>query len=352
MDAAKKEIETQRTIYFDYLRVFATFAVMILHLSAQNWYGADVNGFAWHVFNIYDSLVRWAVPVFVMISGALFLKRKMPLKNIYSKYILRLGVAFVAWSLIYACFTPYGFRDGIFTVFQGNYHLWFIPMMIGLYMGIPVVKPIVARKSRTKYYLWLMFAFAFLIPQIQLLIQDFGSERLIGQTASLNNDIAKMRMSFALGYTGYFVLGYYIDNKELIKEQRMAIYALGLLGFLSTIGLDAVVALKTQEPCLNYYDEFTVNVLLEALAVFTWFKYKQFKHKRLNALMRVLAKYSFGAYLVHALVMDRLNMHLSINSLSFNPVFSVPIIGVLIFVISFGVSALLNQIPIVKKYMV
>ena len=84
----------ERTAYFDYLRVFATFAVVILHLSGQNWNNTNVNGFEWRVFNGYDSLVRWAVPVFVMISGALFLDRNISPKKIYSKYVLRLFVSF------------------------------------------------------------------------------------------------------------------------------------------------------------------------------------------------------------------------------------------------------------------
>lgn len=92
----------ERTVYFDYLRVFATFAVMILHLSAQNWYITDVNEFEWQTFNFYDSIVRWSVPVFVMISGALFLNRDIKLKTIYTKYILRIVVSYVAWSAIYA----------------------------------------------------------------------------------------------------------------------------------------------------------------------------------------------------------------------------------------------------------
>ena len=52
-----------RQYHLDCLRVLATFAVMILHIAAQNWYGADVMSFEWNVFNFYDSMVRWAVPV-------------------------------------------------------------------------------------------------------------------------------------------------------------------------------------------------------------------------------------------------------------------------------------------------
>ena len=47
----KENIESQksRTIYYDYLRVFATIAVMMLHVAASKWNAVDVNGFDWKV---------------------------------------------------------------------------------------------------------------------------------------------------------------------------------------------------------------------------------------------------------------------------------------------------------------
>ena len=89
-----------RTVYFDYLRVAATFAVMILHISAQNWYTTDVNGIEWKIFNFFNSMVRWAVPVFVMISGSLFLKKDVSIKKIYTKYILRMVISYITWNFI------------------------------------------------------------------------------------------------------------------------------------------------------------------------------------------------------------------------------------------------------------
>ena len=74
----------KRKVYCDYLRLVATFAVVFIHVAASNWSNVDVNGMQWQVFNIYDSLVRWGVPIFVMISGALFLNRDVPIQNIYS----------------------------------------------------------------------------------------------------------------------------------------------------------------------------------------------------------------------------------------------------------------------------
>ncbi len=63
----------QRETYFDCLRIMATFAVMVLHKTAQNWYTVEAGTFEWKVFCFYDACVRWSVPIFVMISGALFI---------------------------------------------------------------------------------------------------------------------------------------------------------------------------------------------------------------------------------------------------------------------------------------
>ena len=95
----------ERTIYFDYLRVFATFSVMILHTAALNWYATDVNGFDWQVFNFYDGISRWSVPAFVMMSGTLFLNRDVSIKTIYIKYIFRMMISFIVWSAVYALFS-------------------------------------------------------------------------------------------------------------------------------------------------------------------------------------------------------------------------------------------------------
>ena len=76
MDVTIQTKTNGRILYFDFLRIFATLAVMVLHVAAQNWYGTSVPSFEWQTFNFFDSIVRWGVPIFVMISGALFLNKR------------------------------------------------------------------------------------------------------------------------------------------------------------------------------------------------------------------------------------------------------------------------------------
>lgn len=342
----------KRTIYFDYLRVFATFAVILLHLAGQNWNNADVNSFNWQVFNVYDSIVRWAVPVFVMISGALFLERSISLKKIYLKYVVRLFISFYVWSLIYILLadTPLSLFEKATLLVSGHFHMWFIPMMAGLYICTPFFKIVANDERITKYYLCLAFLLSSLIPTIVILINDFTDSVFINGIASaIKISAQSMKIYAVTGYAGYFILGYYLNNKDLTKYQRRIIYILGIVGFVLTIVLTYMNAIKLQKPNENYYDFFSVNVLLESIAVFVFFKYRKFKA---NNLIAELSKNSYGVYLVHALIMEILSLHFGINTFSYNAVIAVPGIGMIVFITSHLISLILNHIPYINKYIV
>lgn len=96
----EKKIEN-RIEYLDLLRIIAIFGVVVLHVAAQNWVKEFTNVFNWNVYNVYDSLVRWTVPVFVMISGTLFLSKEYSIKKIHSKKIFRIITALGFWSVVY-----------------------------------------------------------------------------------------------------------------------------------------------------------------------------------------------------------------------------------------------------------
>ena len=89
----KKSYENKsRIVYLDLIRIFATFAVMMLHVSSQNWYFQEYTSFNWKIFNMYDSLVRFSVPIFVMISGVFFwiIQKNYHIKNCTLKIFFEL----------------------------------------------------------------------------------------------------------------------------------------------------------------------------------------------------------------------------------------------------------------------
>ena len=97
-----------RIYYLEVLRVVSALAVVALHLSSMNWYGY-IGSFNWIVFTIIVGVMRFGVPVFFMISGALFLRedKEIVIKRMYTKYIFRMLVFLIFWAFIYQLYQLY-----------------------------------------------------------------------------------------------------------------------------------------------------------------------------------------------------------------------------------------------------
>ena len=81
--------EGGRLAYADLLRVMAMLAVIVLHVS-DGWLESLPVGTAdWYALNVWDSLCRWCVPVFVMCSGMFLLDPKKALSwpSLFLRYI-------------------------------------------------------------------------------------------------------------------------------------------------------------------------------------------------------------------------------------------------------------------------
>ena len=164
----------RRVIYFDILRIVASFFVVFVHLAAQHWADVDVSSRAWFAFNLYCTTGKWSVPIFVMISGALFLGRDVSISAILKKNVARIATVFLFWSgcyaLVYLVFRHAPLAVVLSQFITGHYHLWFLYMIVGLYLLIPLLRPIVQNETLTRYFLLLAFIFTFLLPQLALFL--------------------------------------------------------------------------------------------------------------------------------------------------------------------------------------
>lgn len=295
-------------------------------------------------------MVRWCVPVFVMISGALFLSRDVPnFKVIYSKYVFRMVLAFITWSIFYALSDSLSGKDFFMTVIKGHYHMWFILMIAGLYMSLPFIKCVVMNDSNARYFIVISVLFSFLFPTLMRVVGDFGNEIVVNVFDILNVNVWYMGLNGVLEFPGFFVIGYYLEKICLNRKQRFLIYGLGLFGFVFTIGMNRVVALKMQANCENYFGNQMINVLFEAIAIFVFFKYNVNKpSERLYNVHKCLAESCFGIYLVHAWIITKCQIILGINTLMCNPIIAVPLMTAIVFCLSWFISFALNHIPFLK----
>lgn len=344
-----------RIIYIDLLRVLATFFVMLIHVSATNYSHLDPTTFEWNILNIYDSLARWVVPMFAMLSGIFFLNINKPLtlKKLYTKSISRVVFALLAWGFIYQIYKGllghtidrYFLIDTVKIIFQGKtqYHLWFLYMIIGLYIITPVLRIFIksAMKKDIEYFLLFSFIFTSLLPTLN----RFEPFNFVAPF------FIKFNVSLVLGYTIYFVMGFYLANYNLSRKMKNLFYTLGILGVFVTMIGTRILSLENGSPDTFLYYYLRANVFFTSVAVFLFgkeFLQKiKFSERSLKGIS-ILSSYSFGMYLVHDMIRTIL-MRFEIDNLLFNQIFSVPIITVIIFIISFIVTYFVRKIPYFGK---
>ncbi|EOC1327328.1 acyltransferase family protein, partial [Cronobacter dublinensis] len=88
----------KRDYSIDFARVISCFLVVMTHVSAYWNYKFQSE---WEVVNFYNSLSRCAVPVFVMISGALLIKKDIQILDFYKKKIPQAFIYLLSWSVFY-----------------------------------------------------------------------------------------------------------------------------------------------------------------------------------------------------------------------------------------------------------
>ncbi|MBQ6018798.1 MAG: acyltransferase family protein [Clostridia bacterium] len=347
--------QKERLWYIDYLRITAIIAVVTIHISAQVVRIAEIGSFPWVSAVFYNSISRWGVDVFVMISGALFLdpSKNRGIRAIYSKNLLRIVTAFLFWSAVYAA-VDYLNGVRLMKVFRhfvyGGSHLWYLYMIAGLYLIVPILRRITESEKITKYYLilWFVFSIAYYTLKSLFACVDVRISEIIERVWNESS------LYFVYSYTGYFILGHWLCQNDMPKKYRRIVYAIGCFGAASTILLTVLVSRKDGSLDETFLEYFSANVMFEAVAVFVFIKYHtpEIRSEITKKTVLLLSKCSFGVYLVHFLIMHLLKKYLGISALSFHPLLSVPLIGGLVLALSYCVSYLLNKIPVIKKYIV
>lgn len=330
-----------KTAYFEWLRLFAAAAVVLMHTAAKRWLSISHTVPEWEVLTLWDSLVRWPVPIFIMITGALFLPRRTELKTALGRYIPRMAVGFLVWSGVYALYRGELTLD---TLVSGYYHLWYLPFLCGVYLTLPFLQRIAEDDTLADQLLAVSLTVGTLFPWLVKL-----GELLLPESRGLLTTLAgQVNYTFFFDHISLLLLGHRLHRTELPRKQRRVIYILGVLG-VSVTGIATIWATSLTDLQNSLFFDFAApNNLCAAAALFVFAK----QHLRsLPKWVAVPAKHSFGIYLVHALVIDLLADR-GYHVLTWDPVWSVPVLSAAVFAISLTLAALLRRIPLIGKWIV
>ena len=188
--------------WLDVLRLVAVIGVVVIHTASGMVYGLFDYPNSVYILEIYEALCRWCVPIFVMISGLLFLNSTKPFKIILSQNFIRLMAAFVFWAIIFNVLLFVNKKP--LTLFY--FHLWFLPMLAGIYLLIPFLRMIAEQRKLLLYFLFLWISSVILLPQLLQGVSLLSSSLAI----YLHEYSLAFELYFPMGFTGYFLLGYYL----------------------------------------------------------------------------------------------------------------------------------------------
>ncbi|WP_159657616.1 acyltransferase [Vibrio atypicus] len=285
----------ERVLFFDLLRCVAAVAVIAIHVLAPYRQELGVIPFnEWLTAVATNSVTRWAVPVFILISGALMLSDKRPFDMEY--YVKRrLGkvlIPFLVWSLFYAYLSGWsasGFDGSVAQEVLLNspehatyYHLGFFYYFIPLYFVIPLFQWLVKRYDDSVIYAFLMLWLVTTTLYLARIDGIWSHELWL--------------------YSGYLPLGYLLWKKVPLNKASVTVFAiLGSLALLTTVYMVVSGSVAAEKYTVGRWLSYkTLNVVMAASMIFILCRYYgESLSQRANKVIGFISQHSLGIYLLH-----------------------------------------------------
>lgn len=338
----------------DLIRFIAIVFIICLH--SCDIYFLDFNGKNWYVGQFYKTISRCGVQLFIILSGYLLFTKSDNILQFYYKRLRHVFIPFLFFSIIYYIDTRYPIYNNLLNIISFanklivnpditlsmsdfikkffteslRYHLWFMYPLIGLYLAFPFLAKMYKSLSQKDIYI---FIFLFILIS--------GCSNFIPALLwkTYYNIFGKFEAYLFYNFYGFAFLGIFFITFNANKKLCIFIYILSTILYL--------IETTTISISLNrgFEDSYNILTLLQAASLFLLLK--DYKAK-LPYIITDISRYAFGIYLVHLLVMPKVNMHLVVNSNYLNPFILVFLSIALTTFISYLIIKLLCKIPYAK----
>ena len=325
---------TPRIVWVDWMRVAACFMVILVHSTEPFYLGGDgaqiltLSDAYWASF--FDSFVRSCVPLFIVASSyLLFPLQQQSANEFFKRRAVRVLVPFLVWTLVYALVwgePVQNFRDLIFNFCYACGHLWFVYMLVGVYMLMPLLSPWAEKVSKRELQMYLgICLFTTLFPALRDWLAG-GEVSVIYGTSGLPRQAffplwgecswnSYGTFYYFSGFLGYLLLGLYlrrfVGDLSWGKTLGIAIPCY-LVGFASCFGgflwrvfdsaggifpvggtVDMAVWWETT------WTNDTIGVALMAVAWILLFRKVKASGTFYQKVLLPVSKASYGMYLCH-----------------------------------------------------
>ena len=308
-------MKSARIAQLDVIRTVAIISVVLCH-SLEAIYRLNATAMADYppgnkLFLMSMMVVgRIGVPLFIFLTGFLLLPRDYSnwtkIRLFYKRHLLPLLVCWLIWIVVYNIFLSLvGTRDfDLFSMMRQLFlveavpmsHSWYMGMIIGVYLFIPIVSNIIKKLPIGVIFsfLGLSFVMFFILPCVNYYFAAIGNELRINSV---------MDLSFSGGVYGlYLITGYlfYIFKsklKALSFAFKLVLTSLAMLYFCFTV-LFIYKSYFGYNPMHGlWYDFPTLPIMASVIFVLLY----TIKIKPSN-LFYYISIFSFGIYLTHRVI--------------------------------------------------
>ena len=333
----------ERNTGLDLIKTVAIIGVVLAHVCSQGFY---TTGFNFVATTFWSALLRMAVPLFLMCSGAVLLdpERDFDPRRFYEKNYVRILVALFFWAAAYKVFhlALYGTLDGPsllhalkeLLLFNHEVHLYFLHIILLIYLFFPLLRLITKHASRNMliYALCLWALTGIIYPTLR----PFWPFKL------LDGIPAQWALNMAWASMGYCLLGYFLKRWPMKRRIGAAIFVIGfLITFFGTLWL------SRETLNLDLLSGMSVGIALKAAGLFAMLVGARPKRP---GFVIFVSRASFCIYLVHIFFIQ-LAQYYGVTVLLLPCAVSIPIGTAAVFAVCCGVWFVLSKIPFVKTYL-
>lgn len=350
--------DADKILWIEVLRIAACFAVVVFHVGSMQFSSIQAGTQKWQALNFWRSLASFAVPVFFMISGLLYLDplKKISVSQLYKRNIGKLFITYWFWILFYGVWnvTVYlGIRTNadelikeiVKTAFLSPpAHMWYLPALIGILMISPILRLITEKEDSDLLKYTIVLCFGFGIIRKTLLLFEIPHKELV---SSVINSIIPELTS---GWIGCFLAGFYINRRGLSRKEEYGLYFMGMLSIFAGILLNLRSSLQTGTAVDSFCSNLTLFPTMYALAVFVFFMKHKWNAEKIQKTVLKVSRCTLGIYILHPCWIDVFEK-MDITAVSYSPWIMVPVLGLVVFAASWICTFILKQIPVLGKWL-
>ena len=347
----------RRSVPVDAAKAAAIFGTLLIHASAAGGFAGAPGSFGWTSALFWNCLLRSAVPVFFLCSGALLLppEKEVTVRRVWTKYIPRIAAALFFWAAAYegvdlllgwrasGVLEPAAIQRALLdlVLFRHKNHLYYLHITLLVYAVLPLTRRFVAAADRLLllYALGIWFVLGCLAPTLKFL-PPFDQ---------LGGIPAQWPVNLTWGAVGYGLLGYVL-TEEAPRFRPRTFALLYILGTAATFGLTLTASVKAGGLYQVFLQGNSPGVCLQAaglygLCVSLWHSRERWP------LAETVSKASFCIYLTHLFFLDFLGGR-GISAGFLPSVWGMPVLVVAAFAGGFLVWLVLRRVPVVKTYLI